>query len=122
MFALEIAFNDGVSQPETIFVRRPQALIGASDLAHVVIEDMRSLKYQLRVVRDLGKRFKVKPVIDDASASTPLIDGVYENEASFDLGSVKLHITALDSDLLVKETEAPDRAGVRIMRQASANP
>ena len=122
MFALEISFNDGVSQPETIFVRRPQALIGASDLAHVVIEDMRNLKYQLRVVRDLGKRFKVKPVLDDASASTPLIDGIYEVEADFDLGSVKLHITALDSDLLVKETEAPDRAGVRIMRQASANP
>ena len=50
MFALEISFKDGVSQPETILMRRPQALVGASDYAHVVIEDMKTLDYQLRLV------------------------------------------------------------------------
>ena len=56
MFAIEISFQDGVSDTETILVRRPQALVGSSDYAHVVIDDMRSLDFQLRLVRDLGRK------------------------------------------------------------------
>ena len=44
MFALEISFQDGASQPEMILIRRPQALIGSSEYAHVVIEDMKEIE------------------------------------------------------------------------------
>jgi pSer/pThr/pTyr-binding forkhead associated (FHA) protein len=124
MFALEISFSDGVSQPEMVFIRRPQALIGASDYAHVVVEDMKSLDVQLRLVREVGRRFRCKPVGTQAGSleMSSLLEGVYEGDAEIDLGSVKFHITALDSDLLLRDAEPPDKAGVRILRQSCSAP
>jgi pSer/pThr/pTyr-binding forkhead associated (FHA) protein len=122
MFALEITFQDGVSQPETIFIRRPQALIGAADTSHIVIEDMKELDFQLHLSRDLGRKFKCKPIGARGDLQVPgVLEGVYDGQAFFDLGPVKFQVTALDSDLPIKETEPPDRAGVRIMRLACAS-
>ena len=119
MFALEINFQDGVSQPETIFVRRPQALVGASDYAHVVVEDMKDLDYQIRLVRDLGRTFRCKPVMTRPDGGVPAFgDEVFDGSATLDLGRVRLQITAVDCDLILKDNEAPDRAGVRVLRQA----
>lgn len=119
MFALEIFFRDGVSQPETIFVRRPQAIIGGSDFAHVVIEDMKSLPYQLRLVKGLGRQFSCSAI---GSKDAPVtLGGTFEGEASFDLSVVKLQVTSLDGDLLLRDGEPPDRAGVRVLRQACAH-
>lgn len=119
MFALEIHFHDGVSQPETILIRRPQALIGASDYAHVVVEDMRDLDYQIRLVRDLGRKFRCKPVMSRTEAAPPtFLDDLYDGTATLELGKVRLHVTAIDCDLLLRDNEAPDRAGVRVLRQA----
>ncbi len=124
MFALEITFQDGVSQSEMIFIRRPQALIGSSDYAHVVVEDLKDLNLQLRLVRDLGRKFRCKPLGAQAGSleMSSLLEGVYEGDSALDLGPVKFHFTALDSDLLLKEAEPPDRAGVRVLRQACASP
>ncbi len=123
MFALEITFADGVSKPETLFVRRPHALIGAMDTAHVVIEDMKSLNYQLLIMRDLGRKFRCKPVpLEKGVEVPPMLEGVYEGSGTFNLGLIRLNIWALDSDLLLRETEPPDRAGVRVLRQACGSP
>lgn len=118
MFALEISFSDGVSNPEMILVRRPQAILGASDISHVVLEDMRELGYEVQLVRELSRRFRCKPTgsMGDVNLST-IMEGVYDGEALLDLGPVQVHVTALDIDLLVKDTEPPDRAGVRVLRQ-----
>lgn len=122
MFALEISFQDGVSQPEMIFIRRPQGVVGSSDVAHVVIEDLKALGCQLRLVRDLGRRFRCKPLTGTEGGGLPAhFDGTYDGHADLDLGSVRLHITTLDFDLLLRDTEPPDRAGVRVLRQACAN-
>lgn len=119
MFALEISFSDGVSQPEMIFVRRPQALIGASDYAHVVVDDMRDLNYQLRLIRDVGERFQIKVLPDSEQSVVPhALEGTYEGAASINLGAIRLFVTALDTDLLVKDGEPPDKAGVRVLRRA----
>lgn len=121
MFALEITFTDGVSRPEMIFIRRPQALIGSSDYAHVVIDDMKDLNYQLRIFRGLGRKFSVQPVAMTEGSSVPsILQGVYEGETTLDLGPVRMTLTTLDTDLLLKENEPPDRAGVRILRQSCA--
>ena len=52
MFSLEIGFQDGESQSEMLLVRRPQAVIGAADSAHVMIEDMKVLDYQIKIIKD----------------------------------------------------------------------
>lgn len=121
MFALEIHFQDGVSPPETIVVRRPQALVGGSNYAHVIIEDMQALNYHLRILRDLGRKFSVRPTgksegEQEVGPPPQEFDGVGTVES----GKVRLVITALDSDLTVREGEPPDRAGVRVLRQACA--
>lgn len=121
MFALEISFQDGVSQPEMVLVRRPQALIGASDYAHVVIDDMASLDYQLRVIKDLGRQFRVKPVGVQEGANIPhQLEGVYNGFTVIDTGVVKIRVHSLDGDLTLRDNEPPDRAGVRVLRQACA--
>lgn len=121
MFALEISFKDGVSKPVMVFERRPQAIVGGTEYAHVFVEDMRSLNFQLRLLRELGRRFRCKSIgaRDDAQGAKKF-EGVYEGSALVDLGPVKFNITALDSDLLVRDSEPPDRAGVRVLRQACA--
>jgi pSer/pThr/pTyr-binding forkhead associated (FHA) protein len=122
MFALEIIFHDGVSQPEMIYVRRPQALIGASDVAHVEVEDLRELNCQIRLVRELGRRFRCLPSGNVPPELAELPAHLFDGQAAVDLGPVKFFVTALDSDLGLRETEPPDRAGVRILRQACAAP
>ena len=119
MFALEILFKGESAGGEMVFIRRPTALIGAHDKAHVVVDDLRELNYDIRVSRELERRFKLSPVVQGALDSVPsFLDGVYDGEAAFDLGPVELRFTALDIDLMMKDTEAPDRAGIRILRQA----
>jgi pSer/pThr/pTyr-binding forkhead associated (FHA) protein len=125
MFALEISFADGSVEPETVFVKRTQAIIGASKQAHVEIQDMQSLSYDLRILRGSGRKFKVLPVARSREVQVPsFLESAYDEHAEVDLGVVKLNITALDSDLLMKDGETPDRSGVRVLRQAcsSKNP
>jgi len=121
MFALEVTFTDGISKPELMFVRRPQALIGGSDYAHVVIEDMNSLGYQIRLLRGINGSFFVSPLGEDDQQPIPSgIEGEYSRMAGLNLGKLSLNILALDTDLGVKEAEPLDRAGVRILRSACA--
>jgi pSer/pThr/pTyr-binding forkhead associated (FHA) protein len=121
MFALEISFKDGVSKPVVVFERRPQAIVGGTEYAHVFVEDMKSLNFQLRLLRELGRRFRCKAIGGREDGQGPKkFEGVYEGSAIIDLGPVKLHITALDSDLLLRDGEPPDRAGVRVLRQSCA--
>jgi len=122
MFTLEIGFQDGVSQPEMILIRRPQALIGASDYAHVVVDDMQDCGFQLRLVRDLGRSFRCK-LVGNGKVSLPAIDeGPHEGEKTLDFGIVRFHISVLDVDLMMKSGEPPDKAGVRVLRRAASLP
>ncbi|MBX7145337.1 MAG: FHA domain-containing protein [Oligoflexia bacterium] len=121
MFALEIGFQDGVSRPVMVFERRPQAIVGGTEYAHVFVEDMRALNFQLRLLRELGRRFRCKAVgVRDETQGPKNFEGVYDGTAFIDLGPVKLNVTALDSDLIVRDGEPPDRAGVRVLRQVCA--
>lgn len=121
MFSLEIGFKGEPPSSETVFIRRPTALISADESAQVVIDDMASLGYGIVIARDVGRRFRLSPVAEGATSYTPqFLDGVYDGEAVIDLGPVVLRLTALDNDLMPKEGEAPDRAGIRILRQACA--
>jgi pSer/pThr/pTyr-binding forkhead associated (FHA) protein len=123
MFALEITFADQPDDIETILVRRHKALIGASELAHIEIQDMQTLNYDLRLIRDISAKFRVAPISKTSNAAlSNILEGVYERTGVFDMGKVKLNITALDSDLMLKDSEPTDRAGVRVMRMANSSP
>jgi pSer/pThr/pTyr-binding forkhead associated (FHA) protein len=124
MFVLEIDFHDGVSPPEVIFVRRPHAIIGTSDFAHVVIEGASSSFYELRVTRGVGQEFRCQPISKhEANQPVPaFLDGVYSAEAELDLGNVTTHLTAIDLDLQFLPGESPDAAGLRVLRRALTSP
>lgn len=115
MFAIEVDFNDAVSQVETIFVRRPQALIGASEFAHVVVEDLKGV--QLRLSREIGRKFQV---VLSGSKEVESRSGSYESFAELNVGEVSLRILALDFDLATRDQEPPDKSGVRVLRRAAA--
>lgn len=121
MFALEISFADNTASAETIFIRRPTAIVGAEESAHVLVDDMASLKYSLQISREVERTFRLRPLATDSQVQIPsFLEGVYDGQALVDLGPVKMRFTALDLDLLLKEGEAPDRAGMRILRQSAA--
>ncbi|MCB0322878.1 MAG: FHA domain-containing protein [Bdellovibrionales bacterium] len=120
MFALEIDFHDGISPPETILVRRPNAVIGSSDLAHVVIEGAGSSLCELRLVRGLGREFGCFPVRKpgNMSAPPPFLEGSYQGDAALKLGDLSVHVTSLDLDLVAVPDESYDRAAMRALRTA----
>jgi pSer/pThr/pTyr-binding forkhead associated (FHA) protein len=121
MFALEISFKGEQPTSETIFIRRPTALIGARESAHVLIDDMAALGYCILITRDVGRSFRLSPISEGGNVYTPqFLDGVYDGETIVDLGPCVLHLIALDTDLLPREAEVPDRAGIRVLRQACA--
>ena len=122
MFALELDFHDGVSQPEILLVRRPHAVIGTSEYAHVVIEGAGSSMYELRVARGIGREFHCQPVSKGSAGAPPFVEGVYSGEVELNLGEVTTHITPLDIDLQLEANESADFAGVRILRQALGAP
>ncbi len=124
MFALELDFHDGISPPETILVRRVNAVIGSSDLAHVVIEGAASSLCELRLVRGLGREFGCFPVKRRGQdfSSPSFVEGAHQGHASIQLGEVGVQVTSLDSDLTVLPEEYFDSAAIRIFRTALTSP
>lgn len=101
MFAVELEFEDGVSQPEIILVRRPQFVIGLSDRAHVVVDGMASCDFELQLVRGLGRSFSYRSLRreDRPDKAYKELRGVSDSEGTFRLGEVTARIRALDLDL-----------------------
>lgn len=118
MFVVDITFEGDTSSTETVFVRRPYVTVGADEAAHVVVGEMSTVGFCLGISRELGRQFRVSPVLVKDDASPFLIGGTYHGSAQIEVGSCTVVITALDLDLVLRENEAVDRAGVRILRRA----
>ena len=119
MFALEVDFHDGISPPETILVRRSHAVVGSSDVAHVVIEGGSSRTCELCLSRSIGRSFSCQPVrIKDSSDRPSFLGGLYLGEVEVSLGDVTVHATSIDIDLLTMPGEFPDQSGARVLRKA----
>jgi len=120
VFALEIDFHDGVSPPEVLFVRRPSAIVGTGEYAHVQIEGSGSQLNEIRILRGLAGAVRCEPVTRNANEGevSPLLEGTFDNDIELNLGDVTVHVTSLDTDLRVKPGESVDRSGVRILRRA----
>jgi pSer/pThr/pTyr-binding forkhead associated (FHA) protein len=122
VFVIDITFRGDASSVERIFVRRPYLTIGAADSSHLVVSEMDNLGFSLHVQRDLARSFKVTTVSELQRSAPALIGGTYDGRASVDLGFVKFDITALDLDVLIRDNEPLDRAGMRILRRACSDP
>ncbi|OVE79673.1 hypothetical protein BVY02_02530, partial [bacterium J17] len=120
MFALEIDFKDGISPPETILVRRPHAIIGNGEYAHVVVEGAASGLSEFRVTRGIGREFRCHAVRRSSADNRQpgFLEGAYKGNAELNLGEVTAHLTPLDVDLQIQSSESPDRAGLRILRSS----
>ena len=122
MFAIEIEFSDGISLPEVIFVRRTSAILGTSETAHVFIEAAQPGVTDVRVTRGLGRRFRTEAVRRPTESENVEIPsgmvGEFVGHGDIQFGSVKIHIVALDADSLLEGDEAPDRAAIRVLRNA----
>ena len=118
MFVVDITFQGDPSSIERVFVRRPYLTIGASESSHVVVTEMAALGFILTIQRELARSFRVSATSLNGDQAPAFVGGTFEGRASLNVGAVSLDITALDLDLLVRENEALDRAGVRILRRA----
>jgi pSer/pThr/pTyr-binding forkhead associated (FHA) protein len=131
MFAIELKFKDSTTNhTEHILVRRPSILIGARDISHVVIEDLKNFEGQIRVVRDIGRKFRwsfinLNSTIKDNLKTNLLLENLSNKEnfceysEKIDVGKVEITITSLDSDLFVKENEALDKIAVKVLRKVA---
>lgn len=126
MFALEVVFQDGISNSETIFVRRMSSTVGSGENSHVIIEGIGSSPCDLKLVKGIGREFRCQPArrIGTEHSPLPFLEGTYSGEADLRLAEVALHITSLDIDLCIQPEESPDRAAIRVLRRAllSASP
>jgi pSer/pThr/pTyr-binding forkhead associated (FHA) protein len=118
VFAVDITFQGDAESVERVFVRRPYLTIGPADSAHLVIAEMANLGFSLQVQRDVARSFKVSTFSDRQQVAPIFVGGTYEGRASIDIGVVKFDIVALDLDLLIRDNEPLDKAGVRILRRA----
>lgn len=121
MFVVDITFQGDPSSVERIFVRRPYLTIGAADSSHVVVSEMASLGFSLRIQRDLARSFKVSTTSEQQQAVPVFVGGTYDGRARVDLGVVTFDITALDLDVIIRENEPLDKAGLRILRRACSD-
>ena len=121
MFALEVNFADNTLGKEVVLVRRSQALIGGDEVCHVSLEDLAPLDFQILLTRDIGRKFHVEPIPINSpqlSLLSEKVNGTFDAEALIDLDNVMLRIVCLDYDLLCREDEAFDKAGIRVLKQA----
>jgi len=118
VFVVDITFEGDANSTETVFVRRPYVTVGADESAHVVVSEMATVGFSLGITRELGRQFKVSPVLVKGDAAPFFIGGIYQGTAQIDVGPCTVVVTALDLDLVLRENEAVDRAGVRILRRA----
>lgn len=115
MFALEIDFHDGVSAREVMMVRRPYAIVGGSESAHVVIEGTSGLN-EIRFTRGLDGTFRCEYLRGGIvqGEMTEVVTG----SGVFRIGEVTLRLTAMDSDLRNESELPPDVAAINVLRRA----
>ncbi len=118
MFALEIDFHDGVSSPEVLLIRRPIALVGTSEFAHVVIDGAAANLAELRIFREIEGGFSCQVNSRDRGAENSRKDESFDKFARLELGEVTTSVTSLDYDLAVRPEESPDSAALRIAQEA----
>ncbi|RMD88107.1 MAG: FHA domain-containing protein [Candidatus Dadabacteria bacterium] len=123
MFIVEIDFKDESGEVETLMVKRPTFVLGSSERANVVVEDMEALDYELEFRRGLGPKFYSTPLLNSEGVKVPeFLSGEYTHSSLFEIGPFNVRVAAVDADLLYNMEDSPDFAGARILKRACAFP
>jgi pSer/pThr/pTyr-binding forkhead associated (FHA) protein len=125
VFAVEIEFRDGISPPETVFVRRTSAIIGTSERAHVIIDGAGSGVADIQVVRGLGRdlsTFNIYRTSTQRDGEQRVLEGSFSGSVEIPYGNLGLRITTLDLDLTLEADEFPDQGAIRILKRALSHP
>jgi hypothetical protein len=123
MFLLEVSFQDDPNRPEFLFIRRPMVVVGSAKDVNVSIDEMAQAGFELVIVRDMGRKFKLfaRPAGGSAAGRTQIpdyINGVYDGQNVVDTEAVSIRIVALDVDLMVREGELEEREAIRVLQRA----
>lgn len=118
MFLIDITCEGNGTPTETVFVRRPFLSLGSDESCHLAVPEMEGIGFALEVTRDVGRKFQVTARPTGHQEIPTFVGGSYNASALIEVGAVTVGITALDIDLLLKEQEALDKAGIRILRRA----
>jgi hypothetical protein len=127
MFLLEIAFQDDPNRPELLLIRRPVLVVGSSKDVNVSIDEFAKAGFELSVVRDLGRTFRVKarPIASsgqNAPAIPDYVTGTFDGQHVIDIDGVSIRIVSLDVDLMMREGESPERESIRVFQRACRLP
>ncbi len=124
MFVLEVFFKSPPVSREVVFLKRPSTLLGASEEANITFDELNELGCDIRITRQIGRSFRLTPEGRRTANCKydAAIEGLFDKEVELNLDKVSLRVIAIDTDLLMREEETPDRAGVRILRQAFSKP
>jgi pSer/pThr/pTyr-binding forkhead associated (FHA) protein len=122
MYAVEVTFRGEdprkQSASEYFLVQRSICVIGCQEPAQIEIKELEAAGIELEVVRGVGRSFTVSALTPEGEALTGLYDGLFE----FETAELKCRVYALDYDLFPGEHEAPDEAGIRMVREALIHP
>ncbi len=119
MFAIDILplVDSEHHLPERFFRGQPSVIIGSDLECQLQHPLLRNLNFNVLIQKLAGSQFECRQIFHENSDRVGFQD-IYESTAKLNLGTVKILITSIDADLLVKENEAPDQAGYRLLKQA----
>lgn len=122
MYAVEVTFRGEdarkQSASEYFLVQRSICVIGGQEPAQIEIKELKATGIELEVVRGVGRSFTVSALTPEGEGLAGLYDGLFE----FETAELKCRVYALDYDLFPGEHEAPDEAGIRMVREALIHP
>lgn len=113
MFALEIDFADGISLSETLLLGRLINIVGASPKAHLEIDGAKSTEPDVKLVRRVARNFYYQIQDDQLNIEEA------NTWAEFYLSSMRISVTSLDADLLLRDEENIKDAAKRILETAT---
>lgn len=120
MFVVEISFNKTGQQSEIVYVRRPHFIIGSSQNAHVVVDEMASLGYLLHFVKGKGNSFLCYTLSTntDNESNNTLAETFY-GYTKLDLADISLYVTVIDNDLLLRKIDINPKSILKTLRKAT---
>ena len=119
MFVVEISFTKTGQQSEIIYVKRPHFIIGSTQDAHVIVDEMASLGYSLHFVKGKGNSFFCYTLSNNDLQVKNELSETFYGVAKLDLSDYSLYVVAIDNDLLLRRIDVNNKNVLKILRKAT---
>lgn len=118
MFSIEVLNKEHNLFGKLMLLPHCSATIGGKLTASFCLPELENLGLEFVLTRGAGRSFNCIPTQGPQDSFAALMYGHFDDRADLTFADTPVEITALDQDLALKEGETPDRAGVRVLRQA----